>query len=743
MFRGIQVSIYHILQYHTTIFPKTMLSPPSTPLEPDMSFDTTYGGPITLSPDRMALGHRRNLSTGSISSDDSDDTIDLTDLDDDSERTIGFPLQRMIPYDILSPTSSQTTSDGEENQGEDANEDDDDLTALYKACMTARLESHHSAEDADSDSDSETSSVAWDDVDFEQLVDLLPEKYREDSSEEEYVQLHPSSCRALSAPLTVHSLRLPGNLNPLAGANPLPERQDDSSILLLFLALNTPELRSDPWNPVPRILRAVERTISSTEHVGAGAGSMVYLFHPPLVPFTQESKILDEKEEQGTVAQWIDFFRQVLEGVTFLHENGVVWGGFNAIEPLPCPTKEPSRPPGLDTGEERGVEMFMMDISADPEAFVSGIHTEWTFDRSRYPVKYYFTNFRRARQISAPITTLAPSPSSPFTKEIQSCGEWLETLIQDIHLLTAPLLPLTQAMTSGTFTADGARKLFEARIRSRDKLVWDKQIASVRWRPLSRPRQSPTGGISIHSDVQRAQTLHVTRAASRPGFGSSRTRVTETSATTFSMTAPRPLASIARSKSNPIPILQENIRKDVFGDLSFVKSVGVTNTIVSPALSEEPIAMRLDKSADLIPPSTSPATSNPFNFLSHGTNSPASFPAFTIPSLITFPSSSPLSSLPESTSSQPEQNHNQQSSSMQNPRRRKTLALGTGIFLRKSSYSGPQALGAQTVTEDIEEDRGYSSSGIDASVPSRPGGLLKIGRSLSMPLTGSGTWAKS
>ncbi|KAJ3757008.1 hypothetical protein EV360DRAFT_19114, partial [Lentinula raphanica] len=183
----------------------------------------------------------------------------------------------------------------------------------------------------------------------------------------------------------------------------------DSSILLLFLALNTPELRSDPWNPIPRILRAVERTISSKEH------------------------ILDEQEEQGTVAQWIDFFRQVLEGVTFLHENGVVWGGFDAIEPLPCPTKEPS---------------------------------QWTFDRSRYPVKYYFTNFRRARQISAPITTLAPSPSSPFTKEIQSCGEWLETLIQDIHLLTAPLLPLTQAMTSGTFTADGARKLFEARIRS-------------------------------------------------------------------------------------------------------------------------------------------------------------------------------------------------------------------------------------------------------------------------------------
>ncbi|KAJ3850272.1 hypothetical protein EV368DRAFT_730, partial [Lentinula lateritia] len=184
----------------------------------------------------------------------------------------------------------------------------------------------------------------------------------------------------------------------------------DSLILLLLLALNTPELRSDPWNPVPRILRAVERVCGDSQ------------------------LNLDKQEENGTLAQWMDFFRQVLEGLAFLHENGVVWDGFDAIEPRLCSTAAPS---------------------------------QWNFDRSRYPVKYYFTNFRRARQISPPvIATPASSPSSPFTKDVQSCGKWLEAVVNDIHPVHESLLPLTQAMVSGTFTADGARKLFEARARS-------------------------------------------------------------------------------------------------------------------------------------------------------------------------------------------------------------------------------------------------------------------------------------
>ncbi|KAJ3988825.1 hypothetical protein F5890DRAFT_1489372 [Lentinula detonsa] len=727
-----------------------MFSIPSAPPGLDMAFDSILDCPITLSPDRMALGHRRNASTGSVYSDDSDDTINISDLDDDDcdieGQTIGFPLQRMVQYETLSSGSSQ--GDGEENQSED--DDDDRLAALYRACTAARLESNHDAEDAGSDS-SDTSSVAWDDVDFEQLVDSLLETEKLASNcEEEFVQLHPSSYHALSAPLAMHTLRLTGNPN-----------RDDSSILLLFLALNAPELRSDPWNPVPRILRAVERNLSSKESsVGASAGSTVYLFHPPLVHLTQESNMDPDKqeEEQGTVAQWIDFFRQVLEGLAFLHENGVVWGGFDAIEPLHCCTAEPSRPPGLGSGAAKELEMFMMDISSDPEAFASGTHTNWTFDRNRYPVKYYFTNFRRARQISPPIiVTPAPSPSSPFTKEVQSCGKWFEALIEGIYSLRGPLLPLTQAMNSGTFTADAARKLFEARIRSlnlsTDMSLWDDKITSVRWRPASQPSEfcvkELRGG---KSDVQRLKTLHVTCAAglrpSRPGLGASRTRVTETNVSTFSSTALPSPGSITRSKSHPISVVpQENIRKDVFGDLSFAKSSGVANNVTS-TLSEESISVRFTKSNDSVSegdPRTSPGPSSPFNLLSPGANShrtkiPPS-PVFTIPSLVTFSSPAPLGSLPELSSPQLEQSQ-QQNPLLQTPTRRKTFALGTGIFSRKSIHYGPSLglLGASnSVAGHVEEEREIGSSSIDAVVSSRPSSLMKISRSFSMPSTGSGT----
>ncbi|KAJ3749274.1 hypothetical protein DFH05DRAFT_1476172 [Lentinula detonsa] len=525
----------------------------------------------------------------------------------------------------------------------------------------------------------------------------------------------------------MHTLRLTGNPN-----------RDDSSILLLFLALNAPELRSDPWNPVPRILRAVERNLSSLVHL------------------TQESN-MDPDEEQGTVAQWIDFFRQVLEGLAFLHENGVVWGGFDAIEPLHCCTAEPSRPPGLGSGAAKELEMFMMDISSDPEAFASGTHTNWTFDRNRYPVKYYFTNFRRARQISPPIiVTPAPSPSSPFTKEVQSCGKWFEALIEGIYSLRGPLLPLTQAMNSGTFTADAARKLFEARIRSlnlsTDMSLWDDKITSVRWRPASQPSEfcvkELRGG---KSDVQRQKTLHVTCAAglrpSRPGLGASRTRVTETNVSTFSSTALPSPGSITRSKSHPISVVpQENIRKDVFGDLSFAKSSGVANNVTSTL--EESISVRFTKSNDSVSEGdsrTSPGPSSPFNLLSPGANShrtkiPPS-PVFTIPSLVTFSSPAPLGSLPELSSPQLEQPQ-QQNPLLQTPTRRKTFALGTGIFSRKSIHYGPSLglLGASnSVAGHVEEEREIGSSNIDAVVSSRPSSLMKIGRSFSMPSTGSGT----
>lgn len=491
----------------------------------------------------------------------------------------------------------------------------------------------------------------------------------------------------------------------------------------------------------------------------------MYLFHPPLVPLTQQYQLNLDKQENGTLAQWIDFFRQVLEGLTFLHENGVVWGGFDAIESRLCSTAAPSHPPGLDSGGVNEPEMFMMDISSDPGAFAFSPGTEWNFDRSRYPVKYYFTNFRRARQISPPvISTPAPSPSSPFTKDVQSCGKWLEAVVNDIHPVHESLLPLTQAMVSGTFTADGARKLFEARVRSlsssRDKSLWDGEVPSVRWKPMVQPGKE--SGETLY--VKRAKTIHV--AQSRPGMVVSHTRVTEASITSklttlSTMDLPLP-AQISRSKSNPIPVPQENARKDVFGDLSFVKSVdpGVTSpvSLLNTFFSDEPVALRSTKSeqpdSDIGSTTTttkviSPAPSRPLSFLSpnlHAHTKVSPSPVFTIPSLVTFPSRFALPSLPE-LSLQPEQHHQYHQHQPQTSLlRRKTLALGTGLFTRKAlqyapSLGGPGSSNSVAAVVDEESDVGLSS--MSTCAPTLPTPLMKIGRSISMPISGSETWTNS
>lgn len=75
-------------------------------------------------------------------------------------------------------------------------------------------------------------------------------------------------------------------------------KKSSLSELLLLLELNVPELREDPWNASPHIVRAVERD----DHVYLCMHRLFEYNNPPL----------------ATVAHYIDFFRQVLEvGVSF------------------------------------------------------------------------------------------------------------------------------------------------------------------------------------------------------------------------------------------------------------------------------------------------------------------------------------------------------------------------------------------------------------------------------------------
>ncbi len=74
------------------------------------------------------------------------------------------------------------------------------------------------------------------------------------------------------------------------------ELSRSSPELLLLLELSHPELRQDPWNPVPHILKAIERD----DRVYLCLQGLSDYDNPPFV----------------TIAQYLDFCRQVLEACT-------------------------------------------------------------------------------------------------------------------------------------------------------------------------------------------------------------------------------------------------------------------------------------------------------------------------------------------------------------------------------------------------------------------------------------------
>ncbi|KAF7351420.1 hypothetical protein MSAN_01573900 [Mycena sanguinolenta] len=127
-------------------------------------------------------------------------------------------------------------------------------------------------------SDSSNSSVVYD-INFEQLIDdLLAEDPCPINETRNTVTVAASSSEANDSMIIkcLHS---------------------SSPELFILLRLNHRDLREDPWNPVPHILSAVSRD----ERVFLCLQRLVEFNHPPL----------------QIVSNYIDFFRQVLEGLTF------------------------------------------------------------------------------------------------------------------------------------------------------------------------------------------------------------------------------------------------------------------------------------------------------------------------------------------------------------------------------------------------------------------------------------------
>jgi len=194
----------------------------------------------------------------------------------------------------------------------------------------------------------------------------------------------------------------------------------DSTELTILQSLNLDEIRSDPWNPAPNLLYTAER------------GEDAILCFERL--FSCDSPPLQ------TVANVIDYIRQMLEGLCFLHEHNIVHRAY---------------------GDPKGV---MMDI---------GRPTTADFDRTRFPVRYYRINFAKAQQLSR---------GADFYSDVSDCGSMFQALVdsEGVPRIGDKLRSLVVAMTGGGYSAEGARKLFEALCQGIDASTYDEPLQPAR-----------------------------------------------------------------------------------------------------------------------------------------------------------------------------------------------------------------------------------------------------------------------
>jgi len=251
----------------------------------------------------------------------------------------------------------------------------------------------------------------------------------------------------------------------------------ESTELAVISDLHSVDLRQDPWNPCPHILQTIDQ---------GPASQHVYLFMERLNEFNAPP--------METVAQYIDFFRQILEGMSFLHEHQ--FAGFSCADPNSFMV-DLSSGLGLNDGSYTALLVHTMsqgqerDPSTTPKGFGTGDrhHHRYliqstdaaNFDRSIYPVRYYFVNFTRTRRIqrgsSDRLTVSLPSYSertSPFKKDVKELGTLLERLMTDMpSVVCTKFRVLIKAMTVGGFEAEDARKLFEALAQSLDPSIFE------------------------------------------------------------------------------------------------------------------------------------------------------------------------------------------------------------------------------------------------------------------------------
>ncbi|KAJ7108781.1 hypothetical protein C8R44DRAFT_937951 [Mycena epipterygia] len=189
--------------------------------------------------------------------------------------------------------------------------------------------------------------------------------------------------------------------------------------LIILLRLNQRDLRQDPWNPAPHIICAVSRD------------ERVFLCMQRLVEFNQPPLQI--------VSNYIDFFKQ---GLTFLHEHSIA---------------QLSR---LD------LSSYMVDLGPTTSSASDSVES---FDRTRYPVRYYFTNLSDACEFE--------NRTNPaFQQDVEDCAIMMEHLSANVPSISRKLKILVNAMRTGTFDADASRKLFEALCKALPADVFDVRV---------------------------------------------------------------------------------------------------------------------------------------------------------------------------------------------------------------------------------------------------------------------------
>ncbi|KAJ7697633.1 hypothetical protein B0H17DRAFT_1263111 [Mycena rosella] len=208
--------------------------------------------------------------------------------------------------------------------------------------------------------------------------------------------------------------------------------------LIILLRLNQRELRQDPWNPAPHIICAVPRD------------ERVFLCMQRLVEFNQPPLQI--------VSNYIDFFKQVLEGLTFLHEHSIA---------------QLSR---LD------LSSYMVDLGPTTSSASDSVEP---FDRTRYPVRYYFTNLSDACEFES-------RTDAGFQKDVEDCAIMMEHFAANVPAISRKLNTLINAMRTGTFDADASRKLFEALCKSLPADVFDIRVPPAEDEPSAAPLATDT-----------------------------------------------------------------------------------------------------------------------------------------------------------------------------------------------------------------------------------------------------------